>query len=117
MKVWQDEAGNQWGYYPSNTENAQTVVIGSHLDTVPNGGKYDGIWGVTTPLSLIQYFHDNQVTLPYNLQLVSFADEEGTLFGATYLAVAQQPEPGKKNGLPCKTKTGLAWPRPWVISF
>ncbi|MFQ3220404.1 MAG: allantoate deiminase [Paraglaciecola sp.] len=85
MKVWQDEAGNQWGRYTSNTPNAQTVVIGSHLDTVPNSGKYDGILGVMTPLSLIQYFHDNQVALPYHLELVGFGDEEGTRFGATLL--------------------------------
>ncbi|MFQ3235237.1 MAG: allantoate deiminase [Paraglaciecola sp.] len=85
MKAWQDEAGNQWGIYPSDNNKAQTVVIGSHLDTVPNGGKYDGILGVMTPLSLIQYFHDNQIALPYNLELVGFGDEEGTRFGATLL--------------------------------
>ncbi|MFT6898745.1 MAG: allantoate deiminase [Paraglaciecola sp.] len=85
MEVWQDGAGNQWGSYPSNTPNAKTVVIGSHLDTVPNSGKYDGILGVMTPLSLIQYFHDNQIALPYNLELVGFGDEEGTRFGATLL--------------------------------
>lgn len=85
MKTWSDEAGNQWGAYCSNQENAKTLVIGSHLDTVPNGGKYDGILGVLLPLSLVQYFFDNQITLPFNLQIVGFGDEEGTRFGATLL--------------------------------
>lgn len=85
MKAWQDEAGNQWGSLTSTQSNAPTLVIGSHLDTVPNGGKYDGILGVVLPITLVQYLHDNQQSLPFNLQIVGFGDEEGTRFGATLL--------------------------------
>lgn len=85
MKVWQDEAGNQWGSVPSSVPDAPTLVIGSHLDTVPNGGKYDGILGVLLPIALVQYLHDQQQSLPFNLQIVGFGDEEGTRFGATLL--------------------------------
>jgi allantoate deiminase len=85
MKTWSDEAGNQWGCYSSSNENAKTLVLGSHLDTVPNGGKYDGILGVLLPLGLVQYFSDNNIELPFNLQSVGFGDEEGTRFGATFL--------------------------------
>jgi allantoate deiminase len=85
MKVWQDEAGNQWGALQSAFPNAPTLVIGSHLDTVPNGGKYDGILGVLLPISIVQYLKDNHQTLAFNLQIVGFGDEEGTRFGATLL--------------------------------
>ncbi|WP_340680808.1 allantoate amidohydrolase [Paraglaciecola sp.] len=85
MLTWQDEAGNQWGALKCDNPNAPTLVIGSHLDTVPNGGKYDGILGVLLPISVLQYLHDTQQSLPYNLQIVGFGDEEGTRFGATLL--------------------------------
>ena len=85
MHTWQDEAGNQWGSLASNKPDSPTLVLGSHLDTVPNGGKYDGILGVLLPISLVQYLHDTQQSLPFNLQIVGFGDEEGTRFGATLL--------------------------------
>lgn len=85
MRVWQDEAGNQWGRYESNIEGAKSLVIGSHLDTVPNSGKYDGILGVLLPLSYVQYLNDNNIHLPYHIDIVGFADEEGTRFGTTLL--------------------------------
>jgi len=85
MRSWQDEAGNQWGALHCHKPDSPTLVIGSHLDTVPNGGKYDGILGVLLPISLVQYFHDTGQSLPFNLQIVGFGDEEGTRFGATLL--------------------------------
>ncbi|MBU2876370.1 MULTISPECIES: allantoate amidohydrolase [Alteromonadaceae] len=85
MQTWQDEAGNQWGCYKSPYPDAETLIIGSHLDTVPNSGKYDGILGVLLPLGLVQWFADNSITLPFNLEIVGFADEEGTRFGTTLL--------------------------------
>ncbi|MDP5029425.1 allantoate amidohydrolase [Paraglaciecola sp.] len=85
MRVWQDAAGNQWGELKSASPHAPTLVIGSHLDTVPNGGKYDGILGVLLPLSVLQYLYDTQQSLPFTLQIVGFGDEEGTRFGATLL--------------------------------
>lgn len=85
MSVWQDEAGNQWGALQAAASGAPTLVLGSHLDTVPNGGKYDGILGVLLPIALLQYLHDTTQTLPFNVQIVGFGDEEGTRFGATLL--------------------------------
>ena len=42
MQTWQDSVANLWGRYPSLEESAPVLLMGSHLDTVPNGGKYDG---------------------------------------------------------------------------
>lgn len=85
LQTWQDEAGNQWGRLPAANPEAPAVVIGSHLDTVPNGGIYDGILGVVLPLLVIESLKKDGVTLPFHLDLVGFGDEEGTRFGATLL--------------------------------
>lgn len=85
MQTWQDEAGNQWGRYACPNPHAKTLIVGSHLDTVPNSGKYDGILGVLLPLAAIQSLHQRNDVLPFHLELVGFADEEGTRFGTTLL--------------------------------
>ena len=85
MKTWQDEAGNLCGRLESKTPNAPRYLIGSHLDTVPNGGKYDGMLGVITPICLIQALTDQGFELPFHLDLVGFGDEEGTRFRSTLL--------------------------------
>ena len=85
MTSWVDEAGNCWGRYQANNDSAEIVVLGSHLDTVPNAGKYDGILGVLSAIEVIDQFHRDNVRFPFNIEIVGFADEEGTRFGATLL--------------------------------
>jgi allantoate deiminase len=85
LQTWQDEAGNQWGRLAAADPDAPVVVVGSHLDTVPNGGIYDGILGVVLPLLVIESLKNDHATLPFHLDLVGFGDEEGTRFGATLL--------------------------------
>ena len=53
MTTWQDAVGNIWGRYTSSVPNAPRLILGSHLDTVPNGGKYDGMLGVVAAISLV----------------------------------------------------------------
>lgn len=85
MKSWIDEAGNVWGRYESNDQSAKSFIMGSHLDSVPDAGKYDGILGVIAPISLIRYFHQHGITFPYHIDVVGFCDEEGSRFGTTLL--------------------------------
>lgn len=85
METWVDQAGNQWGRYVSDTPDAASFIMGSHIDTVPNGGIYDGILGIILPISLVQYLFDNNIKLPFHLEIVAFGDEEGTRFGTTLL--------------------------------
>ncbi|NVK57252.1 MAG: allantoate amidohydrolase [Alteromonadaceae bacterium] len=85
MSVWQDAAGNQWGRYYSSNPQAKSLVLGSHLDTVPNGGKYDGMLGVIAPLAVIHYCAENGICFPFHIDIVGFGDEEGTRFGSTLL--------------------------------
>lgn len=70
MSVSMDNAANLIGRYASNQPNAKTLIFGSHQDTVPNGGKYDGILGVVAPLALIHYFNQNNITFPYHIDVI-----------------------------------------------
>ena len=54
----------------------QKAVLGSHLDTVPNGGMFDGALGVLAALECAQAFQENRVPLPWDLEVISFCDEE-----------------------------------------
>lgn len=89
MRVWQDAAGNQWGRYPADAPPERPVVIlGSHLDTVNNAGKYDGMLGVLSAIEVVRQLHQDQSQLPFAIEVVGFGDEEGVRFGATLLGSA-----------------------------
>lgn len=85
LRVWQDQAGNLCGSLAGTDPNAGTVLIGSHLDTVPDAGKYDGILGVLLPLAALALLRTKGERFPFNIDLVGFADEEGSRFGTTLL--------------------------------
>ncbi|TPE53376.1 allantoate amidohydrolase [Maribrevibacterium harenarium] len=85
MSTWQDAAGNLWGRFAAPEPDAPRFILGSHLDTVPNGGKYDGMLGVVAPVTLIGALHESGIKLPFHLDVVGFGDEEGTRFRSTLL--------------------------------
>ena len=74
-----DAAGNLHAR-PASLDSQQPVYLcGSHIDTVPHGGDYDGVAGVSVALELLRSAHEDGVTIP--LQLIVFAEEEGPTFG------------------------------------
>ncbi len=84
-----DGAGNVSVRLPAADPAAPTVAFGSHLDTVPNGGRFDGALGVVAALEVLRTVHDAELALPAHLEAISFSDEEGTwspLFGSRALA-------------------------------
>jgi allantoate deiminase len=83
MTTGRDEIGNLVGRYEGTGE--KTLILGSHLDTVRDAGKYDGILGVTVALACVQRLRDRGERLPYAVEVVGFADEEGLRFGTTFL--------------------------------
>jgi allantoate deiminase len=83
MAVRRDVVGNLVGRYEGAGE--KTLVLGSHLDTVRDAGKYDGTLGVMVAIACVQDLHDRGQQLPYALEVVAFADEEGLRFGTTFL--------------------------------
>lgn len=72
-----DEVGNLSGVLPAENPNAKTLLIGSHLDTVLNGGKYDGSIGVLAGLECLRVIREADLKLPYHLEVIDFTDEEG----------------------------------------
>lgn len=99
MQVWQDSVGNICGRYEGQQVGAKALLLGSHLDTVRNAGRYDGMLGVLTAIETVQFLHDRGERLPLAIEVVGFGDEEGTRFGITLLG---------SRGL-----TGT-WPESWV---
>jgi len=85
MVVRRDNIGNLRGRYDSTPTGSSTVMLGSHLDTVRDAGKYDGPLGVVVAIAAVQRLYDGKTQLPFALEVIAFADEEGLRFGSTYL--------------------------------
>lgn len=75
-----DDAGNLSGVFFAKDRNAKTLIIGSHLDTVPNGGRFDGAIGVLAGLEVARTLREADIDLPFHLEVMNFTDEEGTWF-------------------------------------
>ncbi len=78
-----DAAGNLRGYYAGAQSNAQRLLIGSHLDTVPNAGAYDGVLGVIIAVALLEALDGRR--LPFGIEVVGFSEEEGVRFGTPFI--------------------------------
>jgi allantoate deiminase len=85
LRAWQDAAGNICGRLEGERPGLPAVMIGSHLDTVPRAGRYDGILGVMIGIEVAARLAQSCTPLPFALEVVGFGDEEGTRFGATLL--------------------------------
>lgn len=85
MTVWQDSVGNICGRYEGELEGAPAILLGSHLDTVRNAGRYDGMLGVLTAIEVVHSLHRQGRRLKKAIEIVGFCDEEGTRFGITLL--------------------------------
>jgi allantoate deiminase len=85
MTVRRDNVGNLRGRYEGDAPGAPALMLGSHLDSVRNAGRYDGPLGVMVTIAAVQRLHDKKVRLPFAIEVVGFADEEGLRFASTYL--------------------------------
>jgi OHCU decarboxylase len=85
MEVHIDAVGNVAGRYASNDPQAKTLITGSHYDTVRNGGKYDGRLGILLPIAIVRHLHARGERLPFHLEVIGFAEEEGVRFRSTFL--------------------------------
>jgi beta-ureidopropionase / N-carbamoyl-L-amino-acid hydrolase len=80
-----DAVGNVLGIYHGTNAGAPRLLTGSHYDTVRNGGKYDGRLGIFVPMACVQQLHQENQRLPFGIEVVGFAEEEGQRFKATFL--------------------------------
>jgi len=78
-----DAAGNFRAVYPAAQPNAPRLLIGSHLDTVPNAGAYDGVLGVVLAVALLEELRGRR--LSFAIEVIGFSEEEGVRFGAPFI--------------------------------
>lgn len=81
LTVREDGLGNIFGKLEGSVKDAPSVLIGSHFDSVPNGGSYDGPAGVVAGLEVAALFTENQLTPKYSLEVIALIEEEGSRFG------------------------------------
>lgn len=77
LLVRDDDAGNLSGMLYCEDPNARVLILGSHLDSVPNGGRYDGSIGVLAALEVVRTIKESGLRLPVHLEVMNFTDEEG----------------------------------------
>jgi len=84
MAVAVDAIGNLHGVYPGRKQNSERrLLIGSHLDTVPNAGAFDGVVGVVLGIALVQALDAER--LPFAIEIIGFSEEEGVRFNTPFL--------------------------------
>lgn len=90
-----DGAGNHSAVLTLERSNVKTLLLGSHLDSVPKGGRFDGALGVMAALEVLRTVKENGINLRLNLEAIDFTDEEGThlsLFGSSAISGHLHPE-------------------------
>ena len=85
MQMRLDAIGNVVGRYEGERPGLPCLMLGSHLDTVRDAGKYDGMLGVITAIECVACLSARKARLPFAVEVVGFADEEGVRFNATLL--------------------------------
>ncbi|MEL6930898.1 MAG: Zn-dependent hydrolase [Cyanobacteria bacterium J06600_6] len=115
MKVEIDAAGNIIGRYAGKNPVASAIATGSHIDTVPCGGHYDGAYGVLAGLEVIKILKENQIKLDRPIEVIVFTDEEGSMIGSKAISgrVVQDPEyyrrPDGTDIQTCLARVGGNW--------
>lgn len=85
LQVREDAVFNLIGRWPGTRKGAPVLILGSHLDTVRDAGKYDGPLGVFIALAAVENLRMNGVSLPFPVDVIGFCDEEGVRYQSTYL--------------------------------
>jgi allantoate deiminase len=94
MRVHVDAAGNLRGLWRPQGAADRRLILGSHIDTVPDAGAYDGVLGVTLALELVDFGRARNLPMP--IEVIAFSEEEGVRFGVPFLgsrAIAGQFDP------------------------
>ena len=81
-----DALGNVVGRYAAHwIRSAPVLLTGSHMDSVVDAGRYDGLFGVLSPIACVKALHAQGRRLPYTFEVVAFGDEEGVRFGVSMI--------------------------------
>jgi N-carbamoyl-L-amino-acid hydrolase len=77
LRTHMDAVGNVIGVLPGTAPSAPAIVTGSHTDTVPGGGRFDGVVGVLGAIEMVEMFREAGIRLTHELRVVDFSNEEG----------------------------------------
>ncbi len=115
MSVRIDAAGNIIGTYAGTQPELGAIATGSHIDTVPVGGRYDGVLGVLAGIEVVRTLHENHQRLSHAIEVIVFSDEENTVIGCKAMAgnVVSDPDYYRRNDgtsiQACLEKVGGDW--------
>ena len=105
-QVTVDAAGNLRAFYAAEESRAPRLLLGSHLDTVPNAGAYDGVLGVVLAISLVEALEGRR--LPFGIELVGFSEEEGVRFGTPFIGSRALVGSLDEQFLNCQDRNGIS---------
>jgi beta-ureidopropionase / N-carbamoyl-L-amino-acid hydrolase len=117
MTVRIDAAGNLIGRYPGQSTEAPALATGSHIDTVPNGGQYDGAYGVLAGIEAVRVLREQGIQLNHPLEVIIFTDEEGSMIGSKAMSGSLMLDPSRYAALEdsniqtCLAQIGGNWDR------
>ncbi len=107
LAVREDAAFNLIGRLESKNPRAKTFLIGSHLDTVRDAGKYDGPLGVLIGIACVGILRAAKIELPFHIEIIGFSDEEGVRYQTTYLGSRALAGTLKKTDLQIVEEKGI----------
>jgi len=108
MQTRLDPFGNVVGRYEGERPAAPALLLGSHLDTVREAGKYDGMLGVVSAIECVHALNASRKRFPFAVEVIGFGDEEGVRFGATLLGSRAVAGTFDEKVLQAKDKDGIA---------
>jgi allantoate deiminase len=105
-EVTLDAAGNLRAFYAATESRAPRLLLGSHLDTVPNAGAYDGVLGVILAVALLESLDGRK--LPFGIEVVAFSEEEGVRFATPFIGSRALVGRLDKQFLDCQDRNGIS---------
>jgi len=105
-EVTLDAAGNLRAFYAATESRAPRLLFGSHLDTVPNAGAYDGVLGVILAVALLESLEGRR--LPFGIEVVAFSEEEGVRFATPFIGSRALVGRLDKQFLNCQDRNGIS---------
>jgi len=105
-EVTVDSAGNLRAFYAAEESRAPRLLLGSHLDTVPNAGAYDGVLGVILAVALLEGLEGRR--LPFGIELVGFSEEEGVRFATPFIGSRALVGSLDEQFLNCQDRNGIS---------
>jgi allantoate deiminase len=105
-EVTLDAAGNLRAFYAATESRAPRLLLGSHLDTVPNAGAYDGILGIILAVALLENLDGRR--LPFGIEVVAFSEEEGVRFATPFVGSRALVGRLDEQFLNCQDRNGIS---------